>query len=61
MAALEFVIFDRDGNEVDSVDPYGGHEEVYPGHFRVTGYLDEEYGVYIPVGGRYEIRLMEDR
>ena len=56
---LEFVVFDKDGNEVDSVDPYVSHTEHAWG-FTVRNHASA-YPVFIPFGGRYEIREMRNR
>ena len=62
MPPREFVVFDRHGNEVDSVDPYQSHEaQADPGYYVVKGAFGYEYSVYVPDGGSYEIREMEDR
>lgn len=58
MSTLELVVFDQDGNEVDSVDPYQGHTQAAPGRLLVTGALDYVYDVTIPAGGRYVVRPM---
>lgn len=61
-STLEFVVFDKDGNVVDSVDPYHGHEaQADPGYYLVIGMFDYEYPVYVPDGGSYEIRQLEDK
>jgi hypothetical protein len=52
----EFVVFDKDGNEIDSVDPYVSHTEHAWG-LTVNNHWSS-YPVFIPVGGRYEIREM---
>lgn len=52
---LEFVAFDREGKEVDWIDPVATAREVRPGIWHV----DTGCGVYevaIPEGGRHEVR-----
>lgn len=56
---LEFVVFDRDGAEVDSVDPYVKHTKI-TGGFMVYNHVSA-YPVFIPEGGSYEIRPWKDR
>jgi hypothetical protein len=56
---LEFVVFDREGNEVDSVDPYTGHTKI-TGGFMVSNHFSS-YPVFIPEGGSYEIREWVER
>lgn len=51
---MEFVVFDKDGNEVNSVDPYVSHAKI-TGGFMVRNHVSE-YPVFIPDGGWYEIR-----
>lgn len=52
---VEFVVFDAQGNAVDSVDPYLGHTEIGPGIFRVANVFGE-YITQVPRGGSYMIR-----
>lgn len=56
---LEFVVFDRDGVEVDSVDPYVKHTRI-TGGFMVHNHASS-YPVFIPEGGTYEIRPWKER
>lgn len=60
---LEFVVFDADGKEIDSVDPYQSHApyDAKAGQYFVKGAHGYEYSVIIPEGGRYEIRPWKDR
>ena len=62
----EFVVFDKNGKEINWIDPYDWHKDVT----RVSGGLASgerqyrvsniayEYDVVIPKWGRYEIRAM---
>lgn len=53
---LEFVVFDKDGIEIDSIDPYVRHTSHAWG-FTVYNTFSS-YPVFIPVGGSYQIREM---
>lgn len=56
MVALEFVVFDANGKEVDWVDPVINYMLVTQGVYSVyNGFHD--YTVRIPEGGRHEVRI----
>lgn len=57
MAALEFVVFDANGKEVDWVDPVIDYRKTDENCWTVdNGYA--EYRVYIPEGGYHEVRIL---
>ena len=62
----EFVVFDKNGKEINWIDPYDWHKDVTSEsmglvfgerQYRVSN-IAYEYDVVIPKGGRYEIRAM---
>lgn len=56
---IEFVVYDRDGRVIDTIDPYVSHRPLNNDGslYRVdNGY--HEYDIAIPEGGRFEIRPM---
>ena len=56
---LEFVTFDKDGTEVDWIDPYVTHDFADDGRVLVSStYCD--YLVAVPKGGRYEVRPLKE-
>ena len=63
----EFVAFDKNGKEINWIDPYDWHKDVTSvseglasgeRQYRVSNIV-YEYDVVIPKGGRYEIRVIE--
>ena len=63
----EFVAFDKNGKEINWIDPYDWHKDVTSvsdglasgeRQYRVSNVV-YEYDVVIPKGGRYEIRVIE--
>ena len=66
MVIEEFVVFDKNGKEINGIDPYDWHKDVTSvskglvfgeRQYRVSN-IAYEYDVVIPKGGRYEIRAM---
>ena len=62
----EFVVFDKNGKEINWINPYDWHEDVTSEsrglvfgerQYRVSN-IAHEYDVVIPKGGRYEIRAI---
>lgn len=54
----EFVIFDAEGSEVESIDQYVSLTDLGDGVIMVHHAI-YDYPVAIPAGGRYEIREMD--
>ena len=64
----EFVAFDKNGKEINWIDPYDWHKDVTSvseglasgeRQYRVSN-IAYEYDVVIPKGGRYEIREVDE-
>ena len=64
----EFVAFDKNGKEINWIDPYDWHKDVTSvsdglasgeRQYRVSNVV-YEYDVVIPKGGRYEIREVDE-
>ena len=63
----EFVVFDKNGKEINWIDPYDWHKDVTSVSEGLASgerqYLVSnrvyEYEVVVPEGGRYEIRAMD--
>ena len=64
----EFVVFDKNGKEINWRDPYDWHKDVTSvseglasgeRQYRVSNIV-YEYDVVIPKGGRYEIREVDE-
>lgn len=57
--ALEFVVFDKSGREIDWIDPYQGHTLNEDGTHQVdNGYFT--YRVEVPEHGRFVIRTLDE-
>ena len=63
----EFVVFDKNGKEINWIDPYDWHKDVTSvseglasgeRQYLVSNHV-YEYEVVVPEGGRYEIRAMD--
>ena len=64
----EFVAFDKNGKEINWIDPYDWHKDVTSvsdglasgeRQYRVSNVV-YEYDVVIPKGGRYKIRELDE-
>ena len=64
MVSKEFVVFDKNGKEINWIDPYDWHKDVtsvseglmFGERQYLVSNIVYEYNVVIPKGGRYEIR-----
>lgn len=57
--AVEFVVYNKRGERVESIDPYESHREVRSGTYLVAnGY--HEYEVQIPDGGTFMLQAMAE-